>query len=84
LATGSRNWQPIDQFFQLRSFDSLSVGSLVAVSVTATFASVGAASIPQGGLVTIVMVLDVLGLPSSDVSISNGLITRLGQSYKTF
>ncbi|KAI4467408.1 sodium/dicarboxylate symporter-related [Holotrichia oblita] len=44
-------------------------GNLVAVSVTATFASIGAAGIPQAGLVTMVMVLDTLGLPSQDVSL---------------
>jgi Na+/H+-dicarboxylate symporter len=51
------------------------LGSLLAVSITATFASIGAASIPQGGLVTIVMVLDVLGLPSADVKFSKSLKT---------
>ncbi|GJQ78453.1 hypothetical protein Trydic_g11572 [Trypoxylus dichotomus] len=44
-------------------------GHLVAVSITATFASIGAAGIPQAGLVTMVMVLDTLGLPSDDVSL---------------
>lgn len=48
---------------------SLNFGNLVAVSVTATFASIGAAGIPQAGLVTMVMVLDTLGLPSEDVSL---------------
>jgi Na+/H+-dicarboxylate symporter len=56
---------------QLRCRETVSIGSLIAVSITATFASIGAASIPQGGLVTIVMVLDVLGLPSTDVRIKS-------------
>ncbi|KAK9731376.1 Sodium:dicarboxylate symporter family [Popillia japonica] len=58
--------------FRGRSFN---FGNLVAVSITATFASIGAAGIPQAGLVTMligcwmVMVLDTLGLPSEDVSL---------------
>ncbi|CAH1115818.1 unnamed protein product [Psylliodes chrysocephalus] len=47
----------------------LDFGSLVAISVTATAASIGAAGIPQAGLVTMVMVLDTLGLPAEDVSL---------------
>jgi solute carrier family 1 (high affinity glutamate transporter) protein 2 len=38
-------------------------------SLTATLASIGAASIPQAGLVTMVIVLNALGLPSDDVKI---------------
>ncbi|KAG7208301.1 hypothetical protein KM043_014541 [Ampulex compressa] len=46
---------------------SLSFGQLVAVSITATAASIGAAGIPQAGLVTMVMVLDTVRLPATDV-----------------
>lgn len=41
-------------------------GQVVAVSITATAASIGAAGIPQAGLVTMVMVLQTLGLPADD------------------
>jgi len=53
---------------QLRNVP-LTFGGIVAVSVTATAASIGAAGIPQAGLVTMVMVLDTLGLPAEDVTI---------------
>ena len=42
---------------------------MVAVSITATAASIGAAGIPQAGLVTMIMVLDTVGLPAEDVTI---------------
>jgi len=47
----------------------LGIGSIIAISITATAASIGAAGIPQAGLVTMVMVLDTVGLPAQDVSI---------------
>ncbi|KRT78732.1 hypothetical protein AMK59_8066, partial [Oryctes borbonicus] len=53
---------------QVRGID-LSIGNLVAISITATAASIGAAGIPQAGLVTMVMVLDTIGLPAEDVSL---------------
>eukprot|EP00088_Acartia_fossae_P031822 TRINITY_DN32622_c0_g1_i10.p1 TRINITY_DN32622_c0_g1~~TRINITY_DN32622_c0_g1_i10.p1 ORF type:complete len:486 (-),score=91.67 TRINITY_DN32622_c0_g1_i10:289-1746(-) len=48
---------------------SPSIGQVVAISITATAASIGAAGIPQAGLVTMVMVLDTVGLPSEAASI---------------
>ena len=48
---------------------SLGIGQILAVSITATAASIGAAGIPQAGLVTMVMVLETVGLPSEAVSI---------------
>jgi Na+/H+-dicarboxylate symporter len=39
------------------------------LSITATAASIGAAGIPQAGLVTMVMVLDTVGLPAEDVTL---------------
>lgn len=42
----------------------LSAGETVAVAITATAGSIGAAGIPQAGMVTMVMVLDAVGLPT--------------------
>lgn len=47
---------------------NLNAGKIVAISITATAASIGAAGIPQAGLVTMVMVLNVIGLPAEDVA----------------
>lgn len=38
-------------------------------SITSTAASIGAAGIPHAGLVTLVMVLDTVGLPPEDVTL---------------
>lgn len=48
---------------------SISIGQIIAISITATAAAIGAAGIPQAGLVTMVMVLDVVGLPAEDVTL---------------
>ncbi|KAG1673912.1 Excitatory amino acid transporter 3 [Nymphon striatum] len=46
----------------------LNATKIIAVSITATAASIGAAGIPQAGLVTMVMVLNVVGLPADAVA----------------
>jgi len=46
-----------------------SLPQTIAIAITATAASIGAAGIPQAGLVTMVMVLDTVGLPSDSVAI---------------
>lgn len=38
-------------------------------SMTATLASIGAASIPSAALVTMLLILNALGLPVNDVSL---------------
>lgn len=45
------------------------IGEIVIISITATAASIGAAGIPHAGLVTLVMVLETVGLPSEAVSL---------------
>ncbi|XP_058486179.1 excitatory amino acid transporter 2-like isoform X1 [Solea solea] len=42
---------------------------VITVSMTATLASVGAASIPSAGLVTMVLILTAVGLPTQDISL---------------
>ncbi|KAM8961073.1 excitatory amino acid transporter 3 isoform 2-T2 [Pelodytes ibericus] len=48
---------------------NLDVGQIVTISVTATAASIGAAGVPQAGLVTMVIVLSAVGLPAEDVTL---------------
>ncbi|XP_058809921.1 excitatory amino acid transporter-like [Phymastichus coffea] len=48
---------------------SLGLGEVITVSLTATLASIGAASIPSAALITMLLVLTALGLPTSDVSL---------------
>ncbi|XP_062252352.1 excitatory amino acid transporter 5-like [Platichthys flesus] len=47
----------------------LDLGQLVTISITATAASIGAAGIPQAGLVTMVIVLTSVGLPPDDITL---------------
>ncbi|XP_035699032.1 excitatory amino acid transporter 1-like [Branchiostoma floridae] len=47
----------------------LSVGGIIVVSITATVAAIGAAAVPQAGLITMVIVLSAVGLPADDVTL---------------
>nr|BAA09849.1 neuronal high affinity glutamate transporter [Rattus norvegicus] len=47
----------------------LSIGQIITISITATAASIGAAGVPQAGLVTMVIVLSAVGLPAEDVTL---------------
>ncbi|KAI8792167.1 excitatory amino acid transporter [Biomphalaria glabrata] len=47
----------------------LGFGQIVAISLTATCASIGAAAIPSAGLVTMIMVLTSVGIPADDISL---------------
>ncbi|XP_069891764.1 excitatory amino acid transporter 3 [Dipodomys merriami] len=53
---------------QLNDLD-LSIGQIITISITATAASIGAAGVPQAGLVTMVIVLSAVGLPAEDVTL---------------
>ena len=41
----------------------LSIGQMIIVAITATLASIGAAGIPEAGLVTLILVIESVGLP---------------------
>lgn len=45
----------------------LSFGALVVIFITATLAAIGAAGIPEAGLVTMVIVLTAVGLPTAGI-----------------
>ncbi|XP_071108762.1 excitatory amino acid transporter 1-like isoform X2 [Haliotis cracherodii] len=48
---------------------SMDFGKVVTISITATAASIGAAGVPQAGLVTMVIVLSAVGLPVDDITL---------------
>nr|XP_039267867.1 excitatory amino acid transporter 3-like [Styela clava] len=47
----------------------LNFGQIVVVSITATAASIGAAGVPQAGLVTLLIVMAAVGLPAEDIEL---------------
>ncbi|PIK44863.1 putative excitatory amino acid transporter 1, partial [Apostichopus japonicus] len=48
---------------------NLGFKDILTISITATLASVGAAGVPQAGLITLVIVLNAVGLPAEDVTL---------------
>lgn len=48
---------------------TLNVGQLITTCLTATAASIGAAGIPQAGLVTMIIVLQAVNLPTDDIGL---------------
>ncbi|XP_050808098.1 neutral amino acid transporter A isoform X2 [Gopherus flavomarginatus] len=53
---------------QLNNVD-LNAGQIFTILVTATAASVGAAGVPAGGVLTIAIILEAIGLPTNDLSL---------------
>ncbi|KAM3853385.1 neutral amino acid transporter A isoform 2-T2 [Vipera latastei] len=53
---------------QLNNVD-LNIGQIFTILVTATASSVGAAGIPAGGVLTIAIILEAIGLPTNDISL---------------
>ncbi|XP_071942003.1 excitatory amino acid transporter 2-like [Antedon mediterranea] len=47
----------------------MNLGKVITVSLTATLASIGAASVPSAGLITLLLVLSAVGIPAQDVSL---------------
>ncbi|XP_035482934.1 excitatory amino acid transporter 3 isoform X3 [Scophthalmus maximus] len=55
--------------FTLGMAQALVTALMISSSITATVASIGAAGVPNAGLVTMVIVLTAVGLPASDVTL---------------
>lgn len=49
--------------------ESLNFIQVITILVTATASSVGAAGIPAGGVLTLAIILEAIGLPTSDISL---------------
>uniref|UniRef100_A0A0B7ACB0 Amino acid transporter n=1 Tax=Arion vulgaris TaxID=1028688 RepID=A0A0B7ACB0_9EUPU len=52
---------------QIRGY-SMGIGSVITICITSTAAAIGAAGVPQAGLVTMVIVLTSVGFPVDDVA----------------
>ncbi|XP_077865415.1 excitatory amino acid transporter 1-like [Saccoglossus kowalevskii] len=71
---------------QVYGYD-LDIGGYITISITATLASIGAAGIPEAGLVTMVIVLTAVGLPAEGVTliiIIDWLIDRIRTTVNVF
>ncbi|XP_057313469.1 excitatory amino acid transporter-like [Hydractinia symbiolongicarpus] len=91
---GTALYEAVSAIFIAQSIGrTLSFGDYVAISFTSILASVGAAAIPHAGLVTMLIVLDTVGLPSDMVAVifsvdwfldrCRTMINVLGDAYGT-
>ena len=61
---GTALYEAVAAMFIAQAYDiDLTIAQQVVIMLTATLASIGAAAIPSAGLVTMVIVLDAVGLP---------------------
>merc|ERR1712241_116553 len=70
MGDGTALYEAVAAIFiaQYNQFE-LGIVEYITISITATLACIGAAGIPQAGLVTMVMVLNTIGLPSGDIAL---------------
>ena len=66
---GTALYEAVSAIFIAQMIDRpLRFSQVIAISITSTAASIGAAGIPNAGIVTMVMVLDTVGLPTKAVA----------------
>ncbi|KAG2378659.1 hypothetical protein C9374_008298 [Naegleria lovaniensis] len=67
---GTALYEAVAAIFIAQSLQvSLGIGDMFVVAITATLASIGAAGIPEAGLVTLILVIESVGLPKEAVSL---------------